>query len=32
MKLNPDFKFTKMDEGIKISVKWFIDNFDKCRK
>lgn len=32
MKLNPEFQFTDMDEGMKKSVKWFIDNFNKCRK
>jgi len=28
----PDFKFIPIEIGIKITVKWFIDNFDKCRK
>jgi GDP-L-fucose synthase len=32
MKLNPDFQFTKIEEGMKKSVKWFIDHFEKCRK
>ena len=32
MKLNPEFQFTNMNEGMKMSVKWFIDNFNKCRK
>ena len=32
MKLNPDFQFTKMKEGIKYSVKWFINHFEECRK
>ena len=32
MSLLPDFKFTSMEDGIKNSVQWFIDNFDTCRK
>jgi GDP-L-fucose synthase len=28
----PDFKFTPIEEGIKETVKWFIDNYDKTRK
>lgn len=32
MKLNPDFKFTPMTEGIKQSVQWFNDNYDLARK
>ena len=32
MKLYPDFQFTTMEEGMKKSVKWFINNFDNCRK
>ena len=32
MKLNPDFQFTKIGEGMNKSVKWFIDHFDECRK
>ena len=32
MKLHGDFKFTTIGEGIKKSVRWFIDNFDKCRQ
>ena len=32
MKLCRNFKFTTMDDGMKKSVKWFIENFDKCRK
>ena len=27
-----DFEFTSMNEGMKRSVKWFIDNYEKCRK
>jgi len=27
-----DFDFTSMNEGMKKSVKWFIDNYEKCRK
>jgi GDP-L-fucose synthase len=32
MSLHSDFKFTNMEEGMKLSVKWFIDNYDTCRK
>ena len=32
MKLCRNFKFTTMDDGMKKSVGWFIENFDKCRK
>ena len=32
MSLYSDFKFTNMEEGMKLSVKWFIDNYDTCRK
>ena len=32
MSLLPEFKFTSMEDGIKNSVQWFIDNFDTCRK
>jgi GDP-L-fucose synthase len=28
----PDFKFTPIEEGIKQSVRWFIDNYDSARK
>ena len=28
----PDFKFTPIDVGIKKSVKWFIENYEKARK
>ena len=27
-----DLKFTDINIGIKNSIKWFIDNYDKCRK
>ena len=27
-----DYKFTEISEGIKKSVKWFIENYDSCRK
>jgi len=28
----PDFKFTPFQEGVDISVKWFIENYETCRK
>jgi GDP-L-fucose synthase len=28
----PDFKFTPIEIGIKETVKWFIENYDKTRK
>jgi len=28
----PDFKFTPIEEGIKETVKWFIENYEKTRK
>lgn len=27
-----EFEFTSMEDGIKKSVKWFIDNYENCRK
>ena len=30
--LYPDFKFTSIEEGIKLSVKWFCNNYNICRK
>lgn len=32
MRLNPEFQFTSMSEGMSKSVKWFVENFDTCRK
>ena len=32
MKLIKNFKFTKIENGLRESVKWFNENFDKCRK
>lgn len=32
MNLLPDFKFTKIENGIKNAVHWFIKNYDICRK
>ena len=29
--LYPDFKFTSMEEGLKKSVSWFVDNYPNCR-
>ena len=31
-KLIKDFEFTNFEDGIEKSVKWFVDNFDYCRK
>jgi GDP-L-fucose synthase len=31
-KLNPDFKFTPIKEGIKKTVQWFVDNYETLRK
>jgi GDP-L-fucose synthase len=28
----PDFKFTPIEEGLKETVKWFIDNYETARK
>jgi GDP-L-fucose synthase len=30
--LRPDFKFTPMDEAMKITVAWFLENYATCRK
>lgn len=32
MKLNNDFSFTRIEEGIKITIDWFINHYDECRK
>ena len=32
MRLNPDFQFTEIREGMKQSVQWFINHVDECRK
>lgn len=32
MSLHPDFKFTKIQEGIRKSVQWFKENYDIARK
>ena len=28
----PDFKFTSLDDGLKETIKWFLDNYKTCRK
>jgi GDP-L-fucose synthase len=28
----PDFKYTPIEQGIKETVKWFIENYDNARK
>jgi len=32
LSLNPDFKFTTIEDGVKKSVDWFVQNYDKARK
>jgi len=32
MNLYGDYKFISIENGIKRSVKWFIENYEKCRK
>jgi len=32
MELNKTFSFTKMEEGIKNTIEWFIHNYHECRK
>ena len=31
IKLIGNYKFTNLEEGIKKSVSWFIDNYPNCR-
>jgi GDP-L-fucose synthase len=28
----PDFKFTPIEEGLRKSIEWFIDNYPNIRK
>jgi len=28
----PDFKFTSLDNGLKETIDWFIENYENCRK
>ena len=28
----PNFKFTPIEEGLKETINWFIENYDKTRK
>lgn len=30
--LHPDFKFTPFKEGVNAAVKWFLENYETCRK
>lgn len=32
MKYKSNFKFTSFKDGVAKSVKWFIDNYNKCRR
>jgi len=32
MGLYPEFQFLSMEEGIKRSVDWFVENYETCRK
>lgn len=32
VRLNKDFRFTNVEDGIKKTVKWFLENYDSCRK
>ena len=31
-KNNPDFQFTEIDDGLKQTIEWFVENYDKVRK
>jgi GDP-L-fucose synthase len=28
----PEYKFTKLKQGIKKTVDWFVENYESCRK
>lgn len=30
--INNEFKFTNIEDGIKKTVKWFLENYESCRK
>ena len=32
IRLHGDYKFIEVEEGIKKSVDWFVENFNDCRK
>jgi GDP-L-fucose synthase len=32
LRLNPEFQFTPIRDGIRQAVQWFIDNYATCRK
>ena len=32
MKLRPETKFTDIETGIKLSVQWFVNNYETARK
>ena len=32
MSLLPEFKFTTLDEGLKETIAWFVENYNNCRK
>jgi len=28
----PEFKFTSLDDGLKETIEWFVNNYENCRK
>lgn len=32
LSLLPDFEFTSLDNGLRETVKWFVNNYESCRK
>lgn len=32
MALNPNFKFTSIEDGMKETVEWFLKNYETARK
>ena len=31
-KIYPNFEYTNLEEGLKYTINWFYDNYEKCRK